>query len=273
MESPGKSAAALNYFLQIPELNLSPLRLPFGNFSTCDRIDYGQAFIFPKEKMLGKQAETCFEYFLKHNPNYRLLSANIQIPGTGKTLGELDYIISETATSRQYHIELACKFYLWDKNLDLQLLGQWIGPNRKDRLADKIYKLETRQFPLLFTPETATALSNLSLDFNSIKQQLCLKVFLFIPKLAAASDLPEEFQHCIAGHYIHEADLHLNLDGHATYALPTKKEWLLPPASLRKWMSFDQAEEKIREQLVQQRSPLVYRQLNGKIEKFFIVWW
>ena len=67
--------------------------------------------------MLGKQAETCFEFLLKQSKRYQLLAANIQIQGEIKTLGELDYLVFDSETSKTLHIELACKFYLFDVSL------------------------------------------------------------------------------------------------------------------------------------------------------------
>ena len=222
--------------------------------------------------MLGKQAEVCFEYIIKHSKRYQLLAANIQIQGKTKTLGELDYLIFDTETNKTLHIELACKFYLFDDNLGPEDAAKWIGPNRKDTLEEKLEKVKEKQFPLLYTSETATLLNDLKLNSTTIEQQLCIKSFLFIPKHFRKEQLPTYYQDCLMGTYISFSEFNPE-DDEAQYALPDKKQWLLPPENIKNWYFFTDAKESITKLLCNKKSPLVYKKQKGKIEKFFVVWW
>lgn len=266
-------APPIFYFLNAPELKLPRGEFPFTPFVTSEIITEISSFDFPAKKMLGKQAEVIFENWLMHSQRYQLLAANIQIQGATETLGELDYIVTDTETDGFLHIELACKFYLLDETLGQYISEQWIGPNRKDMLVDKLTKMKAKQFPLLHREETALALNEFQLDFSAIKQQYCLKAFLFVPKKFQLQKLPKYFQNCLTGFYIHWAELDSEKDEDALYALPQKKEWLLPPESLTTWLSYSEAKEAIKNSIDEKRSPLVYKKIGGLLAQFFVVWW
>tara|TARA_R100000306_G_scaffold11683_3_gene13777 strand:- start:1391 stop:2062 length:672 start_codon:yes stop_codon:yes gene_type:complete len=223
--------------------------------------------------MLGKQAETCFEFLLKQSKRYQLLAANIQIQGEIKTLGELDYLVFDSETSKTLHIELACKFYLFDVSLGCTLEEKWIGPNRKDTLQEKLDKVAEKQFPLLYAPETAVALKNLHLDMSSVDQQVCIKSFLFLPKNFNRKKLPKHYQECVVGTYIPFSEFDTEENSSALYTIPDKKEWLLPPENLTEWFSFSETKEKIASLVTNKKTPLVYKKQKDTLGKFFVVWW
>ncbi|WP_432413031.1 DUF1853 family protein [Rasiella sp. SM2506] len=261
------------YFLKTPELKLPTKEFSFTPFSISEISTEIVPFDFPTEKMLGKQAEFIFESWLEHSQRFQLIAANIQIQGATQTMGELDYIVTDTETNSTLHIELACKFYLLDERLGKTILEQWIGPNKKDRLVDKLEKMKTKQFPLLYREETASSLSKFQLDSSVIQQQYCLKAFLFVPKGFHPHTFPKYFQACLTGFYIHGTELDSEKDENALYTLPQKKEWLLPPEGLRPWISFSEAKKHIKNALAEKRAPLVYKKTDVSIEKFFVVWW
>ncbi len=145
--------------------------------------------------------------------------------------------------------------------------------NRKDRLADKLEKMKTKQFPLIYEAASASVFEALQLDVSAIKQHYCLKAFLFIPKKFQQHALPKEYRECLAGHYIKWTELDSEKNSTALYALPQKKEWLLPPKSITNWLSYPEAKEAIKNSIAEKRSPLVYKKGVGGIEKFFVVWW
>lgn len=222
--------------------------------------------------MLGKQAEYCFETYLKQSSRYEILVSNIQIQGTVETLGELDYLVLDTITEKALHIELACKFYLMDDTIKGSLVEQWIGPNRKDTLYEKLIKLRDKQFPLLYALETIAALDKLPLNISLIEQQLCLKSFLFVPKTFRIKDLPQNYQKCIVGIWMTYAEFTAESDT-ASYSVPTKKEWLESPENFKEWYSLSEVKKLIQQELLEKKSPLVYKNITGKIEKIFVVWW
>ncbi|SRX53970.1 hypothetical protein AEQU1_01021 [Aequorivita sp. CIP111184] len=216
------------------------------------------------------QAEACFEAYLKQSNNFELLTANLQIQGTKETLGELDYIVRNLKTEKIVHIELACKFYLYDEKAGTLEEQKWIGPNRKDSLFDKLEKVKLKQFPLLQAPETIQKLEELGISKPS-SQELCLKAFLFLPNKMAAAIFPKPFQDCIVGHYIKPNDL--EEDKTALYAIPNKKEWLLPIEIVANWYTFSEIKQLIDAQLKINKSPLIYKKTPHIMERFFIIWW
>lgn len=260
----------LKAFINAPDLKIHSEKYPFENFQFPNENINESDFSFPHNSVLGMQAEACFEAYLKQSKNFELLTANLQIHGAKETLGELDYIVRNLKTERIVHIELACKFYLYDENAGASEEEKWIGPNRKDSLFDKLEKVKLKQFPLLYKDETLQKLTELGITKPS-SQQLCLKAFLFLPKKMAAEKFSETFKDCIVGYYVKPIDL--EDDETALYAIPTKKEWLLPANTQTNWHSFSEIKQLIDVQLKNNKSPLIYKKTPHKMERFFIVWW
>lgn len=217
------------------------------------------------------QAEACFEAYLKRSKHCDLLVSNIQIQGETETLGEIDYIIRNLNSQKITHIELACKFYLYDIDAGVNQESKWIGPNRKDSLYDKLEKIKWRQFPIIHKDETLQTLKNLNIEFPTT-QELCLKAFLFIPKEMNFQEFPISYQECIVGHWMRPNDFE-NEDKAAQYAIPDKKEWLLPLGQIERWHSFAEAQSIVLEQVDSHNSPLLYKKTQHTIERFFVVWW
>ena len=260
------------YFLETPELKIPFNTFGYGTFATSEYPLDGTALSFPSHLMLGKQAEHLFEHWLKHSKRFQLIAANIQIQGERAPLGEIDYIVRDTNTQTVLHIELACKFYLLDPAISTSLLGKWIGPNRKDRLIEKLEKLQTKQFPLLHKEETAKTLAPLSLAVAAVQQQVCLKGFLFLPKYFREV-LPLHFQKCVVGHYLSWQEIDSENDPKAQYALPNKSSWLIPPLAYADWHPFSEIKAQIRAAIEIKRAPLVYKKKGDTVAKFFVIWW
>ncbi|MCB0471884.1 MAG: DUF1853 family protein [Flavobacteriaceae bacterium] len=216
------------------------------------------------------QAEACFEAYLKQSKNMELLVANLQIHSAKETLGELDYIARNRKTEEIVHIELACKFYLYDETAGNVAEQKWIGPNRKDSLYDKLEKIKLKQFPLLYYPETVQKLAAIEIPIPT-SQKVCLKAFLFLPKNMNMESFPAHIKECVVGHYLKPTAL--ENDEAAQYAIPTKKQWLLPIETITDWYSFPKIKQLIDEQLKMNKSPLIYKKTPQKLERFFIVWW
>ncbi|GHC55256.1 DUF1853 family protein [Ulvibacter litoralis] len=246
---------------------------PYSSF-TCvkNNVSISEDIEYPTNAMVGKQAEFCFETYLKSTENYKILTANIQIQGTSETLGELDYLVYSINNKQILHIELACKFYVHDVSYDTNEESHWIGPNRKDTLSDKLGKLKEKQFPLLFKSETKKKLATLGIETDSIVQQVCLKAFLFIPKHLQKESFPKEYSDCIIGYWIRFHEFSSESET-ALYAIPKKKEWLIASQNTTEWVSFSEIQNEIKLQLDQNKSPLVYKKRQNTIERFFVVWW
>jgi hypothetical protein len=148
---------------------------------------------------------------------------------------------------------------------------KWIGPNRKDTLFEKLEKVKLKQFPLLQKSETIEKLKALKIEIPT-EQQLCIKAFLFIPKKMNFESFPKNLSDCIVGNYIKLEDFNTE-DKNASYAIPTKKEWLLPMETIEKWYSFSEVKQLIIEQIKINKSPLIYKKTLQSLERFFVVWW
>lgn len=266
-----KESNILNSFINTPDLKINSKNYPFENFDFLEKEIPESEFNFPKDSVLGMQAEACFEAYLKRSENYKLLVANVQIHGEKETLGELDYIVQNLKTNQVIHIELACKFYLYDVDAGASEEEKWIGPNRKDRLYDKLEKVKLKQFPLLGKTETIQKLGELEIEIPTL-QELSLKAFLFIPKKMKSNVFPKNYADCIVGHWIKHKDF-AEEEKNALYAIPTKKQWLLPLETIANWYSFSEVKKEIEKQIKIKRSPLIYKKTPHKTEHFFVVWW
>ena len=201
-----------------------------------------------------------------------MIAANIQIKGETETLGEIDYLVFDSQTEKMLHVELACKFYLFDSSLNESEMNRWIGPNRKDSLKKKLDKLHLKQFPLIKRKETGVALKELNIDGKTITQQLCLKAFLFLRKDSEINEFSENYKNCVVGYWIPFAKF-ISEDKTATYAIPKKKEWLLPIENTVEWFGFYEAKEIIKTQIDNKNSVLVYKKFGLQIIRCFVVWW
>jgi hypothetical protein len=171
----------------------------------------------------------------------------------------------------QVHVELSCKFYLFDTDNHTSFEGKWIGPNRKDTLLDKVTKLREKQFPLLSHANTREYLEPLQFDPLKAIQQYYMATSLYVPSDYDISCLPEAYQKCIVGYWIYYKDLILHPD--CTYAIPSKKEWLLPPENIVYWYNAKDIFAEILDAIQHKKSPQLYKKKGTLIEKFFVVWW
>ena len=221
--------------------------------------------------MLGRQAEAIFESIIKESKSYKLLAANIQIQSPTKTIGELDYLLEQKKTKTQIHVELSCKFYLFDPDSLGTFEQKWIGPNKKDSLQDKITKLREKQFPLLFDKNTENLLENIGFNASKATQQCYLAASLYLPIGQSKLALPKAYQKCVVGYWMYYHQL--TLEDTCGYAVVEKKQWLLPLKAITHWCNAKEIQVKILESLENKKAPHVYKKSGAIIEKFFVVWW
>ena len=265
-----RSKYIFEHFLRIPSLAFDLEVFPYARFET-ETPDLNTSLpSIPMDLMIGKQAELCFEHYLKVASRYDVLAHNIQIQGTSETMGELDYIVFDKQLQQQLHIELACKFYLLDYREEGN--SAWIGPNRNDSLDQKLNKLQQKQFPLLFKEETKQLLDDLRLDVSETAQQLCLKAFLFIHKDVELKDVSAKWRPSIVGRWM-GLESFKEEDPTVQYALPKKTAWLIPSEHTATWMSHSELLPLIAEQHKNKKTPMIYKKINGALKLFFIVWW
>jgi len=227
-------------------------------------------FELPTNVRLGHLVEKIVSEFIKSSTNYRLLFENTQLVEAKKTIGEIDFILQEIATKQVIHLELAYKFYLFDPEISSNPINNWIGPNRNDSLKEKLEKLKTKQFPLLFQSTAASTFKTLDLD--EVAQKLCFLASLFVP-FEYKSRFNPNFEKAIKGHYLNFKDFK-NLDHSAkTYHLPIKKEWGIEPAENEIWTDFSGIEKALCTSMLEKQSVLCWQNHKDSFDAFFIVWW
>ena len=219
---------------------------------------------------LGMFVEQCVFQSLENNSNYNVLAKNIQIIDNNLTLGELDCILKHNSSI--VHLEIAYKFYLFDKTHNKNELHCWIGPNRKDSLIEKINKLQEKQFPLLQHPKTVEKLNILKIPTEQIEQQVCFKAQLFVHFSKISKIIPIINFDCIAGFYVNWKELVL-FKAYKFY-IPTKLDWLVVPKTDVTWLSYEHFIMEVNSLLHKKLAPLCWmKKNNGEMRKFFVVWW
>ncbi len=103
---------------------------------------------------LGRYAETLLGWFLAFGPASRLVAANVPLRQAGRTLGECDFLLSNSE-GRRLHWELAVKCYLHTGS-GSATLADFVGPNLRDRFDRKRAHLVNRQMRLSASEEFAS---------------------------------------------------------------------------------------------------------------------
>lgn len=218
---------------------------------------------------LGKLVERFVCHQLSDHDSYTILAENVQIQDGKKTIGELDALL--LMKNEPIHLEIVYKFYLYEPDEGNDELSHWIGPNRKDSLIQKLYKLKQKQLPLLYHPQTLVLLDNLSLDRTKIKQQVLFKAQLFLPldypKIVCSNLNPD----CIKGFYITKNELHRFET--AKFYIPEKINWLMEVDRDVNWLNYEAFTSEVTEWLDKKLAPLCWLRMNGVLRKFFVVWW
>ncbi len=243
----------------IPSFHLSELNLP-------SEID----FELPTNLRLGHLVERVVGGLLKTSNNFSVLHENTQIIQEKTTIGEIDFIVKNLQTDTVYHLELAYKFYLFDPQISSKQVNNWIGPNRKDSLVEKLEKLKTKQFPLLYDLRSKTTFP--ALDLEKVEQVLCLLVSLFIP-YALKENLHPTFQKAIKGYYLNIEAFMFQNHSSKKYFIPTKKEWGIDPSENDIWLSFEDVKEEVEKSIEEKQSPLCWEKNSDSFTEFFITWW
>jgi len=225
----------------------------------------------PSNLRLGHQIEKVVSALIQASSNFELIAENVQIIADKITIGELDFIIKDQANQQLLHLELVYKFYVYDPAVSDVELKRWIGPNRKDSLLEKMEKLRTKQFPLLYRNQTQQVLKDINIE--AVKQTHCFMAHLFVPYVLYGQEFSHINNQAIVGYWFHYAELDQQLSVNELYYLPTKKEWGLNPADHQNWENFEEFKPKIVEEIGQKRSPLCWVKSKTGLKQCFVVWW
>ncbi|MFK8044653.1 MAG: DUF1853 family protein [Crocinitomicaceae bacterium] len=263
------SKSRITSILKANHLGSSITNFPVFDLSDLKVID-DLNFELPTNVRLGHLAEALVSEAIKVSTNYEVLFENMQIIKDKNTIGEIDFIIRNLETKQNIHLELAYKFYLFDPTISDEPIQNWIGPNRRDSLVQKLDKLKSKQFPLLYHSSAQSHFEGLHTE--EITQALCLLVSLFIPYQYKAS-LDQIDEQAIKGYYINLSTF-INLNSSdKKYHIPTKKEWGIDPSENELWTSFEGIEHYIRTSIAEKQAPFVWQKHNETYLQFFVVWW
>jgi hypothetical protein len=219
---------------------------------------------------LGHLAEKIVSELIKLSGNYQVLYEHFQIIEDRKTLGEIDFIIENTIDKKLIHLELAYKFYLFDPSISSEPINNWIGPNRNDSLREKLEKLKSKQFPLLYHSCTASKFP--TIDIETVSQALCLLVSLFIP-YEFKTTLAPVYDNAIKGYYLNLATFISLHHSEKTYYLPSKKEWGMDASENEIWTDYEGVAIQINTSINEKQALLCWQKYKGTYLAFFIVWW
>jgi len=255
-------------------LNTSPLDSSVTGFTTFHLSDLNLkpliAFQLPTNLRLGHLVEEVVSKLFQFSTNYKLIDRNIQIIQEKRTIGELDFIIENRTTRELTHIELAYKFYLYDPTISTEYINNWIGPNRNDSLIEKLKKIKTKQFPLLYHESSISKLK--SIKTEHISQELCLLASLYIP-FNFKGYIPPIYSNHIKGYYLNLNHFLSQDKTEKTYYLPSKKEWGIDPKVNTNWLDLKSISQKIDACINEKQAPLCWQKFKDTYSSFFIIWW
>jgi hypothetical protein len=220
---------------------------------------------------MGHIAERAVAALIRASANYRVLEESLQVVVEKQTLGELDFILENLETGELIHLELAYKFYLYDPAISNEHLGNWIGPNRRDSLVEKLEKLRSKQFPLLHHTEVRHRL--VPLEVEAISQKLCFLSNLYLP-FGYAQKPETGFQKAIRGHYFNfETFVSLHRSENR-YFIPRKTAWGIDPVKHEgPWYTLEEIQADLLLRIKEKRSPLLWMKQEEDFLEFFVVWW
>lgn len=188
-----------------------------------------EALARDSDHRLGSYFESLLAFWLAWpgNPLYRLIAHGLAIRSSGRTLGELDFLVEDRQSGEIQHWEVAVKFYLGIR--EGRGHENWIGPGMRDRLDLKVSHLVEHQLRLASTPVAAQLIRDMGL---APPVPVCLlKGRLFYPPhadwntWAPAGASPGH----PSGWWMHQADFlaHYGNSGLCWIRLP-KEHWLTP---------------------------------------------
>ena len=263
------SAERIRSILQTATLDETITGFPSFQLSALQAIQTTDIKI-PTNLRLGQLVEKVVAQLIQSSENYSILHESVQIIEEKQTIGELDFMLQEESTKQILHVELAYKFYVFDPKISANPLLNWIGPNRKDALHEKLIKLRQKQFPLLYHEKTAEVLTDISME--AVSQRLCLLASLFLP-YQYADTIDPQYEKAVKGYYVNFETFKKLDTSNKYYHFPSKKSWGMEPAKNDSWVTFQQIRSHVEASLQEQRSLLCWQKQNDAFSQFFIVWW
>ena len=176
-------------------------------------------------QLLGKRFEKFIEFWLRESGRFEILISNHQIKESNRTVGEVDFVAKELSSSRLYHFEVACKYYLSSKNS--KMWTNWVGLNAKDTLADKMEKFQ-KQLTIFDTKSGKNFLQEIKLERP--KSYLLMKgYFFYYWKEVARPNIPKSANpYHNTGIYVKQNESKEFFSGTNSWKILKKKNWFSP---------------------------------------------
>lgn len=180
-------------------------------------------------RLLGHYFEALIEYWLRHWRRMTVHAVRLQVRSEERAIGEFDFLFRDRFRDIDYHWESAVKFFLRFRHPDGRY--EWLGPNPRDTLQNKLDKVFGQQLPLARDPAATPILARLGI--GGLSSRAFIKGYLFYPAAGnwcrPDSVPPESSPRHLKGWWCHAAEAD---------TLPSSKEesrWLA--LSRRQWLS------------------------------------
>lgn len=175
-------------------------------------------------RRLGHYFERLYHFALASILEWPVLLRNTPVrDSTGRTLGELDFVVRNPTSGGLTHIEVAVKFYLGHVEGGQTI---WFGPNSHDRLDLKTRRMIDHQCRMTEREETRVMLGAHHID-GAITTAMALPGNLFYPAFGAQASAPTwAYTHHERGYWIRHSEL-MRVDI-ADWAPLQKPHWLGP---------------------------------------------
>jgi hypothetical protein len=227
----------------------------------------------PPRLRLGHKMERVLHALLEAQKIYEVVDRNVVIKRDKKTLGEMDYLLSDSRNGQTIHLELTYKFYLIDTEIS-EPIYRLVGPNRRDMFYTKLEKLKEGQLALPFTAEGRYAIQKRRLDPDKLIQRVCFKAQLFTSFESRTFGIRPLNPNCVVGSWMRLDNFQTGEFNRDEYYLPTKEEWISMPCDHGDYVSYYTALIELNLRMLKQSSTLVWRKKReGSFDKFFVVWW
>ena len=185
--------------------------------------------------LLGIYFESLLAFWIAHLSDSELLARNLVVGEPGLQIGEFDLLFKDKGRDQIIHWEAAVKFYLRYGESDYQ----WLGPNPRDSLQQKLNKVFNRQLRL---SEHAQAQQVLQAELGraQVISQAFIKGYLFYPyatgwQTSNAISPGVSSQHLRGWWCRHDemvVRLRQQMDNTRRWLLPPRLEWLAPQVTM-----------------------------------------
>ncbi|MBT8320560.1 MAG: DUF1853 family protein [Eudoraea sp.] len=227
----------------------------------------------PQRLRLGHQMEFIFRQCIAFTKDYALIAHNEPLRESGRTLGELDFILYDPKLDQYLHVELTYKFYIIDPDIS-EPIHRLMGPNRRDMFFTKLDKIKNEQLELLSTPVGKTLLDKFNLRNVEITPQVCFKAQLFLPYGHEYGHIRPLNTNCIAGYWMRFDAFNSPEFQNDQYYITFKHEWVVNPSYNAGYVSHYEVILELNIRMLKENAPLVWRKKSDStFEKFFVVWW